>query len=73
MRPEVGREVMLSAQDGTRLAYRLVGQGDPLVCLPGGPMLTERKVTATRTSAVKRSASAAWVPVQSYVSKAEPV
>jgi proline iminopeptidase len=25
--------------DGTRLAYRVVGAGTPLVCLPGGPML----------------------------------
>jgi pimeloyl-ACP methyl ester carboxylesterase len=24
--------------DGTRLAYHLTGEGDPLVCLPGGPM-----------------------------------
>ncbi|TDB72997.1 alpha/beta fold hydrolase [Micromonospora sp. KC723] len=24
--------------DGTRLAYHRTGQGDPLVCLPGGPM-----------------------------------
>jgi pimeloyl-ACP methyl ester carboxylesterase len=27
-----------SAPDGTRLAYRLSGEGDPLVVLPGGPM-----------------------------------
>jgi proline iminopeptidase len=27
-----------SALDGTRLAYRMIGAGDPLVCLPGGPM-----------------------------------
>lgn len=26
-----------SAPDGTRLAYRLIGDGDPVVCLPGGP------------------------------------
>ncbi|MER5373304.1 alpha/beta fold hydrolase [Streptomyces sp. NPDC002553] len=26
-----------SAPDGTRLAYRVAGDGDPLVCLPGGP------------------------------------
>ncbi|MFH8569304.1 alpha/beta fold hydrolase [Streptomyces sp. NPDC017993] len=26
-----------SAPDGTRLAYRLTGAGDPVVCLPGGP------------------------------------
>ncbi|MEU4712150.1 alpha/beta hydrolase [Micromonospora purpureochromogenes] len=25
--------------DGTRLAYHRVGAGDPLMCLPGGPML----------------------------------
>src|SRR4051794_30014263 len=29
----------LSADDGTRLALHLTGTGDPLVCLPGGPML----------------------------------
>lgn len=28
----------LTAPDGTRLAYRVVGHGEPLVCLPGGPM-----------------------------------
>ncbi|MFD5116175.1 alpha/beta fold hydrolase [Streptomyces sp. NPDC058391] len=27
-----------SAHDGTELAYRLLGEGEPLVCLPGGPM-----------------------------------
>lgn len=27
-----------SARDGTRLAYRVVGDGAPVVCLPGGPM-----------------------------------
>jgi len=27
-----------SAPDGTRLAYRTIGDGDPLLCLPGGPM-----------------------------------
>ncbi|MFF5484443.1 alpha/beta fold hydrolase [Streptomyces virginiae] len=26
-----------TAPDGTRLAYRVHGSGDPLVCLPGGP------------------------------------
>jgi pimeloyl-ACP methyl ester carboxylesterase len=26
------------ASDGTRLAYQLAGAGDPLICLPGGPM-----------------------------------
>ncbi|MFE2187920.1 alpha/beta fold hydrolase [Streptomyces sp. NPDC059455] len=26
-----------SAPDGTRLAYRVIGDGDPVVCLPGGP------------------------------------
>ncbi|MFJ4182325.1 alpha/beta fold hydrolase, partial [Streptomyces sp. NPDC089733] len=26
------------AYDGTELAYRLLGQGTPLICLPGGPM-----------------------------------
>ncbi len=27
-----------AAPDGTRLAYHVVGEGKPLVCLPGGPM-----------------------------------
>jgi len=27
------------APDGTRLAYRSIGEGDPLICVPGGPML----------------------------------
>ncbi|MFE6756278.1 alpha/beta fold hydrolase [Streptomyces sp. NPDC057684] len=27
-----------TAPDGTRLAYHVVGEGDPLICLPGGPM-----------------------------------
>lgn len=27
-----------SAPDGTQLAYRMSGDGDPVVCLPGGPM-----------------------------------
>ncbi|WP_354640230.1 alpha/beta fold hydrolase [Kitasatospora camelliae] len=27
-----------TAPDGTTLAYRVTGSGDPLVCLPGGPM-----------------------------------
>ena len=29
----------LTADDGTRLALHLTGHGDPLLCLPGGPML----------------------------------
>ncbi|GAA4510345.1 alpha/beta hydrolase [Actinoallomurus oryzae] len=28
------------AHDGTHLAYRVFGAGSPLVCLPGGPMLS---------------------------------
>ncbi|MER8186574.1 alpha/beta hydrolase [Kitasatospora sp. NPDC094015] len=27
-----------TAQDGTTLAYRRIGRGEPLICLPGGPM-----------------------------------
>ncbi|MFF3872737.1 alpha/beta fold hydrolase [Streptomyces sp. NPDC001978] len=27
-----------TAHDGTRLAYHVIGDGDPLICLPGGPM-----------------------------------
>jgi pimeloyl-ACP methyl ester carboxylesterase len=26
------------AHDGTALAFRVFGDGDPVVCLPGGPM-----------------------------------
>jgi len=29
---------VLCAPDGTKLAYRVLGEGTPLVCLPGGPM-----------------------------------
>ncbi|MEU5302952.1 alpha/beta fold hydrolase [Streptomyces noursei] len=29
---------VLTAPDGTPLAYHLVGKGEPLLCLPGGPM-----------------------------------
>ncbi|MCT9088821.1 alpha/beta hydrolase [Streptomyces sp. ASQP_92] len=29
---------IFSAFDGTRLAYRVTGEGRPLICLPGGPM-----------------------------------
>ncbi|WP_228984861.1 alpha/beta fold hydrolase, partial [Streptomyces sp. DH12] len=29
---------IFSAYDTTPLAYRLVGKGEPLICLPGGPM-----------------------------------
>jgi pimeloyl-ACP methyl ester carboxylesterase len=29
---------IFSAHDGTRLSYRVTGDGDPLVCVPGGPM-----------------------------------
>jgi pimeloyl-ACP methyl ester carboxylesterase len=28
----------LTAHDGTRLAYQVLGEGIPLICLPGGPM-----------------------------------
>ncbi|MFA1541539.1 alpha/beta fold hydrolase [Actinomadura monticuli] len=27
-----------AAMDGTQLAYRIVGEGEPLICIPGGPM-----------------------------------
>ncbi len=30
--------VIFDAADGTRLAYHRTGDGDPLVCVPGGPM-----------------------------------
>ncbi|MEU9121547.1 alpha/beta hydrolase [Streptomyces sp. NPDC048506] len=29
---------ILTAADGTPLAYHLIGEGEPLLCLPGGPM-----------------------------------
>ncbi|WKV76022.1 alpha/beta hydrolase [Streptomyces sp. PCS3-D2] len=32
-----GSESAFTAPDGTRLAYRTHGTGDPLVCIPGGP------------------------------------
>ncbi|MGK5445686.1 alpha/beta fold hydrolase [Micromonospora sp. URMC 105] len=32
----------LDSSDGTRLAYHSSGDGDPLICLPGGPMLASR-------------------------------
>lgn len=28
----------LTAADGTELAYHVIGEGEPLLCLPGGPM-----------------------------------
>ena len=28
---------MFRSWDGTELAYRMVGSGPPLVCIPGGP------------------------------------
>lgn len=31
-----------TAPDGTELAYHLVGEGEPLLCLPGGPMRASR-------------------------------
>ncbi|MEU5016053.1 hypothetical protein AB0G60_01310 [Streptomyces angustmyceticus] len=27
-----------AAFDGTELAYHVMGEGEPLLCLPGGPM-----------------------------------
>lgn len=33
-----GRRAAFSAPDGTELAYRELGAGDPVVCVPGGPM-----------------------------------
>ncbi len=27
-----------AADDGTELAYHVMGEGEPLLCLPGGPM-----------------------------------
>src|SRR6266496_664354 len=29
---------VLSARDGTKLSYRVLGEGTPVVCLAGGPM-----------------------------------
>lgn len=31
-----------SAPDGTALAYRVIGEGEPVACLPGGPMQDSR-------------------------------
>ena len=36
---ELTRTTHAVADDGTRLAVHLTGAGDPLLCLPGGPML----------------------------------
>ncbi|MEU9361654.1 alpha/beta fold hydrolase [Streptomyces sp. NPDC048301] len=33
---------IFSTYDGTELAYHLVGEGEPLICLPGGPMRASR-------------------------------
>uniref|UniRef100_A0AAU3H4E6 Alpha/beta hydrolase n=1 Tax=Streptomyces sp. NBC_01401 TaxID=2903854 RepID=A0AAU3H4E6_9ACTN len=33
---------IFSTYDGTELAYHLVGEGEPLLCLPGGPMRAAR-------------------------------
>ncbi|MEU8707874.1 alpha/beta hydrolase [Streptomyces sp. NPDC048565] len=33
---------IFSTYDGTELAYHLVGEGEPLICLPGGPMRAAR-------------------------------
>ncbi|MEV5158288.1 alpha/beta hydrolase [Streptomyces sp. NPDC053728] len=33
---------IFSTYDGTALAYHLVGEGEPLICLPGGPMRAAR-------------------------------
>ncbi|NEE01251.1 alpha/beta fold hydrolase [Phytoactinopolyspora halotolerans] len=35
----VADTLTFDAADGTRLAYRRIGTGKPLVCIPGGPML----------------------------------
>lgn len=33
---------IFSTYDGTELAYHLMGEGEPLICLPGGPMRAAR-------------------------------
>ena len=38
---------VFNAFDGTELAYHVVGAGEPLICLPGGPM----RASAWATSA----------------------
>ncbi|MFJ5213973.1 alpha/beta fold hydrolase [Streptomyces sp. NPDC088354] len=35
--PSEFSEFSFSAYDGTRLAYHVAGDGDPVICLPGGP------------------------------------
>src|SRR6266851_8817340 len=41
-RPAVGASITVMttfyAADGTELAYRVQGEGVPLICVPGGPM-----------------------------------
>src|SRR6478735_7802113 len=34
----MGERHRFAAPDGTRLGYRVVGSGEPVICLPGGPM-----------------------------------
>ncbi|GAB3779990.1 alpha/beta fold hydrolase [Nocardioides ungokensis] len=34
----LGERHAFAAPDGTRLGYRVVGSGEPVICLPGGPM-----------------------------------
>ncbi|MFE5483479.1 alpha/beta fold hydrolase [Streptomyces sp. NPDC056527] len=38
MSHEEGAVSTLVAADGTELAYHVIGEGEPLLCLPGGPM-----------------------------------
>ena len=33
---------LFNTYDGTELAYHMVGEGEPLICLPGGPMRAAR-------------------------------
>jgi proline iminopeptidase len=35
---KVSRMPTFTSYDGTELAYHLIGEGDPLICIPGGPM-----------------------------------
>ncbi|MFE5025951.1 alpha/beta fold hydrolase [Streptomyces sp. NPDC056656] len=39
--PHLDDVTTFSAHDGTRLAYRALGDGTPLICLPGGPTDSE--------------------------------
>lgn len=45
MRLGVAAVPTFHAPDGTLLAHRAIGSGDPVICLPGGPRAPDTSVT----------------------------